>query len=66
MAEKIRIVIKSFGRGFISFVRPWNQPYEPPQWEPGIGKYFARVGGYLSNAEKKFAEDHPEVLQYAN
>lgn len=66
MAERIKIAVTAFGRGVVSFIRPWNHPYEPPKWEPGIGKYFARVGGYISNAEHKFAELHPEALQYAD
>lgn len=65
MAERIRIVLTSFGRGMATFIRPWNQPYEPPKWEPGIGKYFARVGHYLANAERRFGEEHPEALQHA-
>lgn len=66
MAEQIKIVLTSFGRGFISFIRPWNQPYEPPKTTPGIGKYFARVGQYMWRAEQKFAEEHPEIPSYAN
>ena len=66
MAERIKVALASFGRGMVTFISPWNQPYEPPKWEPGIGKYFARVGYYISNAERKFAEDHPEALQYAD
>lgn len=66
MAERFVIAVTAFGRGFLSFVRQWNRPYEPPKWDPGIDKYFARVGGYLSNAERRFAKEHPEALRYAD
>lgn len=66
MTAKFHIIVTSFGRGVISFVRPWNSPYEPPKREPGLGKYFARVGGYLANAERRFAQEHPEVVRYAD
>lgn len=62
MAEQIRIVLTSFGRGMFTFIRPWNRPYEPPPRDPrGIGRHFERVGGYLSKAADSFAESHPEI-----
>lgn len=62
MAERIRIVLTSFSRGLVTFIRPWNQPYEPPARDPrGIGRHFARVGVYISNAAERFSEEHPEI-----
>ena len=62
MAEAIRVVLTSFGRGMISFVRPWNQPYEPPARDPrGIGRYFDNVGFRISKAAERFAQEHPEI-----
>lgn len=67
MAEQIKIALASFGRGMVSFVRPFDAPIEiTPQEDTGIGKYFARVGVHLANAQQRFAEEHPEVLQNAD
>ena len=69
MAESIKVALASFGRGMVTFISPWNQPYEPPKWEPGLGKYFARVGGYMWKAVDDYKAAHPEITdipEYAN
>ena len=66
MAEQIKTIIASFGRGVSTFIRPWTRTYEPPARDPrGIGRHFARVGERLSRACSTYAEQHPEIPAHA-
>lgn len=67
MAEQVKFVMDAFGRGMATFLRPWNRactPVETPRRD--ISRYFAAVGKYISNAERRFAQEHPEVAPYAH
>ena len=66
MAEHLKIIITSFGRGVSTFIRPWTRTYEPPPRDPrGIGRYFAHVGKHLTHACETYAERHPEIPVHA-
>lgn len=63
----MKIAVVSFGRGFTSFLLPWNCTYTPSKRQPrSIERYFVNVGGYLSKAVQDFAEKHPEIPVHAN
>lgn len=67
MADKIIIAIQSFARGMQTFVRPWNRPYVAPQRKTrNVTVYFDAVGKYISRAEGRFADEHPEVSAHAH
>ena len=67
MADKIIIAIQSFARGMQTFVRPWNRPYvASPRKSRNVTVYFDAIGRYISRAECRFADEHPEVSAHAH
>lgn len=64
MSEQIKTAFVSFGRGMVTFVRPWRPTWHQPKKTDsprGIGIYFGRVGSRLNRAAARYAEAHPEI-----
>ena len=62
MADKFRIVIRSFGLGMASLGAGWDWSIRPSRpVEMGIGRHFSHVGQRLSIACQRHLDAHPEI-----
>lgn len=67
MAEKIKLVMRSFGAGMASFWRPWYDVYEPPQRKAcNVSVYLERVGEYLIQGRRRFEDEKMGAIAYAD